>query len=115
MMISLSAPSYDLNGSVLLDPAGPDTDTYTMHRRVSRTATLDGGVVVTDYGFSHGDRILSVDLSTINEATRDKILAMLKSYQLITVSIPDGVFSASMESFGGSSQKLALWIVAKLS
>lgn len=69
MFISLSAMVYDFDGSVRI-PMQPGSQIRDNTRRVSRTATLDGGCSVVDQGFSHSDREFRV---VGRELSRSKI------------------------------------------
>ena len=54
-------------------------------RRVSRVATLDGGSVVNDSGFSHSDRTLIIE-GRITETQRDNLEYMFQTYPLLNVA-----------------------------
>lgn len=103
--ISISTPSVDPNGSVYLTLNESRTNLGDYARRVTRTATMDGGAVVVDGGFSHLDRTISMDLSDQSQDTVDKIRAIFRYYATVLLMLPDGAFRASPErivSIGGT-------------
>lgn len=61
MIIALSTLDFDLNGArVVRQDAGADLDNRNVSRRMTRTATLDGGCVVYDTGYAPADRTINV-------------------------------------------------------
>jgi hypothetical protein len=97
MLISICAPNYDPAGAVIID-ADPDaSELKSAERRVSRTATLDGGCVITDTGFSHADRTFTISARLDDEATEAAIRRMHQTYSLVVVSTPDGVYQGAIE------------------
>ena len=97
MLISLAAPNFDLDGAVMLKATLAsvlgDTD-----RRVSRSATLDGGVVLTDFGFSHGDRTLEVVVAEISPEDYALLAYLHQTYPLLTLSCDQGHFIGCLQS-----------------
>lgn len=63
-------------------------------RRVSRVATLDGGSVMNDSGYSDTDRILEIK-ATVTEAQADNLEYMIQTYSRLNVSTPDGFFECA--------------------
>jgi len=96
MMASISTQIADTAGSILLRLDMGKSKLGEMARRVSRTATLDGGAVVVDSGFSHGDRtlVLSGRLTETDETT---LKTLMQTYSLVTLAIPDGAYSGVIE------------------
>ena len=54
MNISITTPEYDTLGMVQIASL-PNSELGLMRRRATKTQTLDGGVVVNDFGYSDGD------------------------------------------------------------
>jgi hypothetical protein len=84
-MISIAAIEFDLDGYVEIDPL-PDTDYGRYIRRATRTATLDGGAVSQDFGFTHADRTFSIRFRSTES-----------QYALVQVSADGGVYTAIPE------------------
>ena len=66
-------------------------------RRLSRTATLDGGAVIIDGGVTDADR--SFDFTAIQalEDTLKTLWAMFQAEDLVHLSCPEGVFSGYLQ------------------
>lgn len=91
-MISLSATSYDPNGTLVF-PVRFDND-YQGARRGSVTATLDGGVSVYDTGYSVGDQTLTATVRRPSKTTLTILQYLVAYYGQIIVSCETGVYSA---------------------
>lgn len=65
--------------------------------RVSKTKTLDGGVVVVHNGFADGDRSINVD-AKISKAEADILWDIFTTQTFVIVSIEDGVYNAVIKS-----------------
>jgi len=66
-------------------------------RRLSRTATLDGGAVITDGGVTDADRSMDFSVARISEENRDTLWMMFQSQDLVHLSCPEGVFSGYLQ------------------
>lgn len=96
-MITLSALVFDPLGSVSLDEL-PSSDMDGVSRRVNRAKTLDGGVVINDGGFSHGDRTFRVRWRIKSEADFERVQRMARLYSRVHVATRRGLFLAVPES-----------------
>jgi hypothetical protein len=87
-----------------------------MKRRGNRIATLDGGAVVNDFGYSAADRIFTLRwmVSSAEDAT---IRRLIDVHQRVTVSVPEGVFECVIGNYGvtAGSATLQLLPAAQLS
>ena len=72
------------------------TDLYNASARVSRSATLDGGVSITHSGLVHGDRTLSI-YATIDAATESTLKSINETDTLIYLSCKEGYFSGVID------------------
>jgi hypothetical protein len=66
-------------------------------RRLSRTATLDGGAVITDGGVTDADRSMDFTAAQVPEDIRETLWAMFQSQDLVHLSCPEGVFSGYLQ------------------
>lgn len=114
MMIGLSAPVFDPDGHLELKLKG-DAQMRLIGRRVNRVKTLDGGAVANDTGYAAADRTLTAVFEAL-PSVYEQLQRMLKLYQRIIVSTPDGVFSAIPEKLNqrGSSNTLTLLVMQEL-
>ena len=89
-MIGISSPVQDSNGAVMV-PLLADSKTRDLSRRVSRTQTLDGGCVITDGGFSHGDRTWEV-VTRYEQSRWDALVHLAEDYSLVVIASAEGLF-----------------------
>jgi hypothetical protein len=92
------------------------SDLYNASARVSRSATLDGGVSITHSGLVHGDRTLSI-YATIDAATESTLKSINETDTLIYLSCREGYFSGVIDRLRihGGSMNLTFLVKEKLS
>lgn len=113
-MISLSAPTYDLSGTVLL-PWARVSNPYDTQRRGSVTATLDGGVSVYDTGYSDADQTLRADIRYPSKALLVRLRYLIAYYAQLIVCCESGCYSAVASfSASGDTLNLQLRVVTRL-
>ena len=66
-------------------------------RRLSRSATLDGGAVISDGGVTDADRSFDFTAKQVPEETRETLWAMFQAEDLMHLSCPEGVFSGYLQ------------------
>jgi hypothetical protein len=90
----------------------PSTDLGRYARRVSRLATLDGGVATVDAGFTHGDRTVVLRLDAPSASTVTLLKALVTLTETLMVFLPDGAYNAVPESLtdGAGGVVLTLWL-----
>jgi len=116
MRAALSSITWDPAGWVALAPFADDTAGET-RRRVNRVATLDGGVVLNDRGYSEGDRTIEVRWMPTSAAHEAAIDRLVRTYTRLCLSLPAGCYLAAPEIYtpGAAESKLRLLVVSKLS
>ena len=92
MRVFVSAITFDLQGYAMLEPL-PDSDYGVLLRRANRVRTLDGGVAVNDFGFTHADREFLLNLRP-SKATDTTLRYLVENYGQVHVSTDDGFFTA---------------------
>lgn len=102
-MIAISTPTFDLDGSLVIRDYDPSTDIRSRSRRVSRTATLDGGCVIEDNGLSHADRLFRIVLKALSQAEVENIERLIEYYSELYISTPEGVFGGVMENLNNNN------------
>jgi hypothetical protein len=115
-MISITSTAFDPLGYIAIDPLpGSSEDSYS--RRVTRTATLDGGVAISDRGYSDGDRTLVYRYKSVSTDHDARAKRILRLHPTVQVSTPDGVYLAAPESFDARSDEntISLLVIRKLS
>lgn len=106
-MVILSAPSFDLDGVLVLRR----TEESRLHdngRRVSRTATLDGGAVLTDLGWSEADRTLKIVAREVGAAELVRAEYLAKTYPLLTCATEMALYSGALSTIALDGDKLTL-------
>ena len=109
--IGIASALYLVDGAVMVTPLG-DSNIRTAERRVSRTKTLDGGVVITDSGFAHGDRTFIVALES-TQSMWEALHDIFTITTLITVSTEEGCFSGAVESWKDYGDQISIKILIK--
>jgi len=102
-MISISTPTFDFDGSRVFREVAP-VQVSDKTRRVSRTATLDGGVSVYDGGYADGDR--DIEIIVYDPSAEDKAFCdyIIENYSEVIVSTSEGAFLACPRSCGIDSK-----------
>jgi hypothetical protein len=108
-LIGLAARSFDPEGALLL-PEHADNDTGSLRRRVARAATLDGGVAITNRGYSPADRTLTISLADMPEALVERARRMLRLHGSLTVTLADGAFTGTASEYSERRRELTVLI-----
>ncbi len=115
MLVTLSTTTFDLDGAIEID-ALETSDLGETRRRMNRIATLDGGVVFNDFGATDGDRTIRLQWTPQDAASEAQIARLVRLYQRLRISCPDGVYLAAPESYKASADQsvMTLLVVEKL-
>lgn len=115
MRVVLSSLTFDPLGSVALDVA-PGQTFGEARRRMNRVATLDGGAVFNDFGFSQADRSATLSWTVRSAAQEAAVERLLQLYARVHVATPQGLFLAALEVYspGAQESSLSLLVVDKL-
>lgn len=98
-MIGLSTRLFNLAGFWVLHPKPRAQDYRKLERRVSRTATLDGGASVVDLGYSDADRTFRFDFDGIEADTVEQIATAVKLYSEFVLCSDEGAFFVTPQLF----------------
>jgi hypothetical protein len=112
MQINLGTTLYDLDGSIAIDVSNDSFDGITS-RRVSRVATLDRGVAVSDGGYAEGDRTLDYTWRTVSKDHNDSVERLVKVYPELWVSTSSGVFLVSPSNFTAGAEESTIQFLVK--
>lgn len=96
-MIGVATLTYDLGGARVFKNTDRATDLKNRggERRTMRTGTLDGGVVIADMGFAHGDRDIIIEEPQASIEAVDFAQYICENYSLVTVTTQDGAYEAA--------------------
>ena len=113
--VLINPPIFAIHGDLRLKVYG-DVDLERVERRVSRTATLDGGAVLADTGYSSGDRIFELRLIGISQADSETIQTWTKNYATLHVATHQSVYEAAPErySYASGVGQLRLLVISDL-
>ena len=107
--IGLSARVFDPEGAMTI-PWREGTEAGSLRRRLTRARTLDGGVAVTNRGFTDADRTLTLSLAGQPEAMVERARRMLRLHGTITVTHRDGAFTGAPSEYNDRRQELTVLI-----
>lgn len=113
--IGISGLTYDASGSAVMTPVD-GTDIRVGEKRISRTKTLDGGVIVTNNGHCAGDMTFELVFSS-EAALWDTLWHIYETHAWITVATQDGCYRAALYSIRDEDGKISVraYIESKLS
>lgn len=111
-MISLSSVTFDLDGSVVLHNTDRSDLTNT-ERRVTRTATLDGGVVLADMGYVDGDRTLRVSVRNPSLELEGQTAYLQRTYPLVIMTCREGGFLGTIATMQHRRGELSIDFLVK--
>ena len=116
-MISLSAPTADILGSVTLKEDVTKSQTGEPAARMSKTKCLDLTVSLQHSGVCDGDRTFTVVVNNITESNYATVVYLYRNYTSIIVSCRDGVFAGAIKQprLSGSTATIIIEITSKLS
>jgi hypothetical protein len=77
-------------------------------RRLAKTATLDGGSVIVDGGYSDSDRSLSFTAENVPQTDRETLWTLFKDESLLHLATPEGMFSGYLETVNIENATVAL-------
>lgn len=98
MIISICSQLFDYFGDFLIPIEQFDSDLSHISRRVSRTATLDGGAIIVDNGYSASDATFTIIIRDIDNTTRVALMTMIKRHSAITISVKENIFLGVIET-----------------
>ena len=110
-MISISTTTSNTAGAVVIKDK-PESEKRRYPKRIQRSATLDGGAVIADLGFSHGDRTLKIK-AELSEAEATKLINIHQTETLVNISIEDGFFSGAIGSLDLPEGQLDMSVLIK--
>lgn len=108
-VIGISNHSFDMDGAAVITPL--DAVLHEGQRRGTRTRTLDGGVVITDGGFAHGDRTFRISVAHA-DALHGALWLLFQNANRIVVTTGEGAFLATLREMtaAGGEINLTIWV-----
>jgi len=93
-MIGISTITADTAGDMILMESS-ESILEDFEARVSVSATLDGGGIISHYGFSESDNRLEIK-ADLNTAEIEKLKAIFKTYTYLNISTSKGIFKGAI-------------------
>jgi len=98
VIISICSKLFDYAGDFLLSIQELESDLSYISRRISRSATLNGGAIIVDNGYAPSDATFTIVIRDIDNVTRLRLITMIKRHSAISVSIKENIFSGVVEN-----------------
>jgi len=117
-MIGIATEVFDMFGSRIYERADKkDCLNDSGRRRCTRTATLDGGCIVYDTGYSVSDNIIKVRDENAGDDSVAFAKYIVQYYRSILVATKDGVFKGVPKSwnYDGNELEINVLVTEKIS
>lgn len=111
-IVGIASRTYDAAGAVVLKPDTQGTTLRGGERRLTRTKTLDGGVVITDGGVAAGDKTLELRI-TSDRTLWQTLRALSEDALWVTVSTDEACYLAKIERISESDGQIKMTIMVK--
>ena len=102
MRVIVMPPEFYSEGNVRFSPT-EDSDFGAVTRRVTRRATINGGVWIDDFGAVEGDKTMRLNPKVMSRADYGILKALVATYSQLTLICKDGVFLGSMQSLNDAA------------
>lgn len=96
-MISITTSTPSTNDAIIIKNYKTASQLRQASARISKTKTLDGGVMVMHNGFTDGDRAINVN-AILDKVKSDILWNIFTTQTFVTVAIEDGVYNAVIKT-----------------
>jgi hypothetical protein len=110
--IILSSVVADINGHVEFKVDSSKSEIFSRERRVSKRATLDGGSVIEDYGFTHTDRPFTI-VARLSESKLRTLNYMIETFSSVIMSTVDGLYLGAFQDSRVKGMEVTIKILIK--
>ena len=110
--IIISAPVSDHMGSIVFNCNSTNTELFSLDRRVSRRATLDGDSIINDYGFTHADRTFTIG-AVLKSGEIEVLNHIIQTFASVIISTVAGLFLGSFQSTSVKGSEVHMKILIK--
>lgn len=111
MLLSINSSLYDIFGHILLNINPISSRLNTISRRVSRTATLDGGALIVDNGYSPADATLNIVPAMLTKTDRDILRRLATQHSSLILCTHDGAFSGVISNITENREMIIYFLV----
>lgn len=95
-MIVITSLTSDVDGAIVIHEDSANTDFGEVTRRQTRVATLDGGAVLQDRGYSDTDLTFSIAAKEYSKTEFDRIRQFINDYPEVRLSCRIGTFIGAL-------------------
>lgn len=113
--VTICSELFDLDGIAILPSSTPvDVDAA---RRMSRTATLDGGCWITDQGATPSDETVTVSVTAPPSVLLARLRHIANTHATVIVTFQSGVYRAAIQraQADASALRVTLLIISRIS
>lgn len=114
--VVIASSVFDPLGYVALD-VKPDSEIGTISRRITRTATLDGGATIEDNGYAPADATINLTVRLVSVEYENLLMRLVKLYPFLVLSTRYGAFLGAVDYFkpSGATGALRFLVTQQLS
>lgn len=109
-MISVSSINFDPLGAIEFDEDQEDTNFGTKARRGNRIATLDGGAVTQDRGYTNSDLTFNIVAGEYSEIVFERLSFILENNPLVRLSCREGVFVGIIKDLSSKNKSFVFLV-----
>jgi hypothetical protein len=99
--------------SVVINESVKETNYGDILPRISRTATLDGGSVLSMSGCSHSDRTMTLVAKDVAEAIEAVLRRIALQSLVVTLTCSEGVFLGAISSLAVKMREIRITFLVK--
>jgi hypothetical protein len=115
-LVSIASKLFDYSGHFLFAINPVRSQISDVSRRVSRTATLDGGALVVDNGYTASDATFNITPKKLTPELRNGLRRLAQLHSEIIVCIEEGAFLGAISSIDENQDfKIIFLVKTKLS
>ena len=105
-MISISTTTADTSGNVVFKP-DINSDLEIKTARITRIATLDGGVYINHSGYTDGDRTLKIK-GKVNAIQATVLTNIFENYTNSLIAFKNGLYLCAISALTTENGKLTM-------
>lgn len=102
-MINISSISFDIRGAISFEESPQDTNFGTKVRRQNRIATLDGGIVLQDRGFSIADVTYRITVRDFTEDLFNRLSEFVETQSQVRLTSREGTVIGSIANLSSAN------------
>ncbi len=101
-----------LGQALLINTNEEDTNFGNASRRQTRVATLDGGSVLQDRGFSNSDLTFVISAKEFSEGVFESLRYLVESFPEVRISTRIGSFIGTIRNLSDEDASFDFWVTS---